>query len=75
MLSVLSTIINLFVKTPEKDCSNMVMDILHKAKVALAPGKDFGPFSTDFFRLCYARDPKLVQEGIARLVKYFEERY
>lgn len=65
----------LFVKTPEKDCSDMVMDILQKAKVALAPGKDFGPFNTDSFRLCYARDPKLVNEGIARLVKYFEERY
>jgi len=65
----------LFVKTSEKDCSEMVMDILHKAKVALAPGKDFGPFSTDFFRLCYARDPKLVQEGIDRLCNYFKERY
>ncbi len=65
----------LFVKTPEKDCSDLVMDILKKAKVALAPGKDFGPFCTDSFRLCYARDPKLVEEGIARLVKYFEERY
>lgn len=65
----------LFVKTPEKNCNDLVLDILHDAKVALAPGSDFGPFSTDSFRLCYARDPKLVHEGVARLVKFFEERY
>jgi aspartate/methionine/tyrosine aminotransferase len=65
----------LFVKTLEKDCTDMVMDILKTAKVALAPGIDFAPFSAHSFRLCYARDPKLVQEGIARLVKYFEEKY
>ncbi len=65
----------LFIKTPEKDCTEMVMDILKTAKVALAPGTDFGPFSAGYFRLCFARDPKLVHEGIARLVKYFEERY
>lgn len=65
----------LFVKTPEKDCSNLVMDILKTAKVALAPGTDFAPFSAHSFRLCYARDPQLVQEGVARLVKYFEEKY
>ncbi len=65
----------LFVKTPEKDCTDMVMDILNTAKVALAPGTDFGPFSAGYFRLCYARDPKLVQEGIARLVSYLEKRF
>lgn len=65
----------LFVKTLEKDCSAMILDILKTAKVALAPGTDFAPFSAHSFRLCYARDPQLVQEGVARLGKYFEEKY
>jgi aspartate/methionine/tyrosine aminotransferase len=65
----------LFIKTPEKDCNNMVMDILKTANVALAPGSDFGPNSAHSFRLCFARDPELVREGIARLVRYFDGRY
>jgi len=60
----------LFVKTPEVDSTKFVFEVLEKAQVALAPGADFGPFSSGYFRLCYAREFELVQEGLTRLVRY-----
>lgn len=60
----------LFVKTGHKDCEDLVMDILYKAKVALVPGKDFGT-RQDCFRLCFAREKHIIQEGIDRLCAYF----
>jgi aspartate/methionine/tyrosine aminotransferase len=65
----------LFAKTAEQDSEQLVMDILQKVKVALAPGKDFGPGHESCFRLCFARDPQLVQEGITRLLNYFDTLY
>lgn len=65
----------LFAKTQEQDSEHLVMDILQKVKVALAPGKDFGPGHESCFRLCFARDPQLVHEGIARLLHYFDTAY
>ena len=63
----------LFVKTKNADCYELIMDILKNAKVALAPGKDFGPEHKNYFRLCYARELDVVQEGCTRLVSYFEK--
>ena len=65
----------LFVKTREQDCNDLVMDMLKQAKVAVGPGKDFGPEHTAYFRLCYAREPEITQEGCNRLVQYFQENY
>lgn len=60
----------LFVKTTHEDCEDLVMDILYKAKVALVPGKDFGT-RKDCFRLCFAREKPIIQEGMERLCEYF----
>ncbi len=62
----------LFLKTQFEDAENLCMSILSKAKVALIPGKFFGPSGTPFIRLCFARDPEVLQEGIRRLLGYFE---
>ena len=37
------------------------------AKVGLAPGSAFGPMGEGYLRLCFARDPQVVAEAVARL--------
>ena len=61
----------LFLRTQFADGTDLCMDILNSAKVGLIPGKTFGPSAAPFIRLCYARDPEILEEGIDRLVKYF----
>ncbi len=60
-----------FLKTDHPDATDLCMSILHQAKVALIPGKSFGPSGDSFLRLCYARDTAILDEGISRIVKYF----
>lgn len=61
----------LFLRTQFDDATELCMNILHEAKVGLIPGKTFGPSAGPFIRLCYARDPEILEEGIDRLTKYF----
>lgn len=63
----------LWIKTPFEDSEEFVMKILREANVALVPGKDFGPSGASYFRLCYAREPDLVVEGVQRLVQFMLE--
>jgi aspartate/methionine/tyrosine aminotransferase len=62
-----------FINTTCSDSEEMVMDILHVAKVALVPGKDFGAskHARSSIRLCFARQENILIEGIHRLLNYF----
>jgi aspartate aminotransferase len=42
-------------------------EILHRAKVGLAPGSAFGPVGEGHLRLCFARDPQQIAEAVDRL--------
>ena len=61
----------LFIKTAQRDAEPLVMDLLKKARIAFVPGRDFGA-RFDCFRLCFAREKDLVQEGLTRLQDYFQ---
>lgn len=61
----------LFLKTQQVDSTALATDILEQVKVALVPGKDFGPSGAPYMRLCFARDPELTREGLKRLQHYF----
>lgn len=61
----------LFLKTTEEDATGLCLSILDRAKVGLIPGKSFGETGKPFMRLCYARDPEILEEGIARIIKFF----
>jgi|GEM_PF-1226365 len=61
----------LYLRSQHADSTELVISILEKAKVAMVPGKDFGPSSGRYMRLCFARSPEIVQEGSERLLKYF----
>jgi aspartate/methionine/tyrosine aminotransferase len=61
----------IFLKTQFDDAEDLCMSILNKSKVALVPGKFFGPSGAPYIRLCFARDPEVMQEALTRIVKYF----
>jgi aspartate/methionine/tyrosine aminotransferase len=64
--------IYVFLKTDQQDATDLCMSILYKAKVAMIPGSSFGPSGAPFMRLCYAREKHVLEEGIDRLVKFFD---
>lgn len=61
----------LFVETKEVDTLDLANDMLAKVRVAVVPGKDFGPSGKRFVRLCYARKTEVLEEGLYRFVDYF----
>jgi aspartate/methionine/tyrosine aminotransferase len=60
-----------FLQTDQQNANDLCMSILNKSKVALIPGDSFGPSGAPFLRLCYARNPEILEEGLDRLVRYF----
>lgn len=48
--------------------------VLEKANIALLPGTAFGPYGEGYVRLCYTRDPKMIEEAIDGLKKAMEDR-
>lgn len=63
----------LFLKTQLKDTLPLVNEILTEAKVALVPGIDFGPDYGSYVRLCFAREPAVVEEGMKRIQDFFKK--
>ncbi|WP_110649486.1 pyridoxal phosphate-dependent aminotransferase [Salinicola peritrichatus] len=49
---------------------DMAKRILREAKVGVAPGSAFGPEGEDYLRICFAIDPELAREALARLVPF-----
>ncbi len=60
----------LLLKTELDDATDLCMGILNQAKVGVIPGSSFGPSGKPYFRVCYAREPEILAEGIRRLVNY-----
>ncbi len=50
------------------------LDVLEKARVAIAPGTDFGSGGEGYVRFSYANSLENIREGTARLEKYLYER-
>ncbi|HEY4124090.1 MAG TPA: aminotransferase class I/II-fold pyridoxal phosphate-dependent enzyme [Rhizomicrobium sp.] len=55
-----------------KNSLEFASGLVHGAKVGVAPGSAFGPAddaaSDGYVRICFAQDPKLLSEGLSRLV-------
>ncbi len=57
------------------DSFALAEDILEKAGVAVSPGVDFDPFrGRQMLRMSYARATADIEEGLARLKAYFDQR-
>ncbi len=61
----------LFAKTTEADATQTCMNLLHEAHVGVIPGKSFGPSGAPFMRICFARDPEVLHEGVRRILAHF----
>jgi len=57
------------------DSYALAFDILEKAHVGVTPGIDFGPHGEGFLRFSYANSLENIQEGLARLERYLQERH
>ena len=49
------------------DSVALAMKLLDEAEVGLAPGGAFGPSAEGHLRLCYAQEPEILHEAIARI--------
>jgi (5-formylfuran-3-yl)methyl phosphate transaminase len=52
----------------------LAFEILEHAKVAVAPGIDFGPHGEGYLRFSYANSLENIQEGLRRLEQYLAQR-
>ena len=52
---------------------DMARRILREAGVGVAPGSAFGRRGEAYLRVCFAVDPKLIQEGANRLVDFLRK--
>lgn len=53
----------------------LAFEILERARVGVAPGIDFGTNAEGYLRFSYATSLERIQEGMARLQRYLEERF
>jgi (5-formylfuran-3-yl)methyl phosphate transaminase len=53
-----------------RNSSALAFDILDHAKVAVAPGIDFGPHGEGYLRFSYANSLENIREGLRRLTQY-----
>ncbi|MFA6527204.1 MAG: pyridoxal phosphate-dependent aminotransferase [Candidatus Babeliales bacterium] len=60
----------LFLKTQHADATDLCMSLLNGPKVTLVPGSAFGPSGAPFMRLCFAREPQVLGEGLNRIKNY-----
>jgi aspartate/methionine/tyrosine aminotransferase len=52
------------------DSYRLAFDILHKAKVGVSPGIDFGSGGEGYLRFTYANSLERIEEGLRRLADY-----
>lgn len=51
----------------------LAFDILHKAKVGVSPGIDFGSGGEGYLRFTYANSLERIEEGLDRLAAYIAQ--
>jgi aspartate/methionine/tyrosine aminotransferase len=54
------------------DTRALAFTLVEKANTGVAPGSDFGQGGKNFVRLCFARDPRDIEEATRRLVTFVE---
>src|SRR5271165_3997885 len=52
------------------DSRALAMRLIEEAGVGAAPGSAFGPGGEGFLRLCFARDPRQIEEATRRLARW-----
>jgi len=52
---------------------DVAIQALKETGVGIAPGSAFGPGGERFLRICFAVDPTLAEEAVARLVPFLQK--
>ena len=52
------------------DSRRLALRLIDEAGVGLAPGSAFGPGGEGYLRLCFARDPAVIEEATRRIVRW-----
>jgi len=53
-----------------KDNAEFAQKLAHEAKVGIAPGITFDPTMQDWFRVCFAKDAKILNEAFDRMEEF-----
>ena len=56
------------------DNAKFAREMAEQAKVGIAPGITFDPKMQDWFRICFAKSPKLLNEAFDRMEKFLTSR-
>ena len=59
----------------DPDDYRLAFDILEKSKVAVTPGRDFGPGGHGYLRFSYANSLENIKQALARLKSYLEDNH
>jgi aspartate/methionine/tyrosine aminotransferase len=54
----------------ETDTRSLAFRLIDEADVGVAPGSAFGPGGSDHVRICFARDPRQMEETVRRLTRW-----
>jgi aspartate/methionine/tyrosine aminotransferase len=54
----------------ETDTRGLAFRLIDEADVGVAPGSAFGPGGSDHVRICFARDPRQMEETVRRLTRW-----
>lgn len=60
---------------PHKDVTQVALDILREARVAIVPGSAFGPEGDHHLRFCFGCTEKEIDEGMKRLEIWLKKHY
>ena len=64
-----------FIKVNKKvNDTELALDIVQKAKVAVVPGSAFGPGGENHIRISFGTEENTLKEGLTRLVNYFNKK-
>ncbi len=55
------------------DSEKFCIDMLDKVGLAIVPGAEFGPGGENHVRICFGRSEQDIDEGMARMKRYFNE--
>jgi aspartate/methionine/tyrosine aminotransferase len=56
------------------EAREFAIELLNAEKVIVAPCGSFGPSGRDFIRICFAGDQQLLDEGVNRLGRFYQEK-
>jgi aspartate/methionine/tyrosine aminotransferase len=58
----------------DSDCMRLSLELLERAHVAVAPGRDFGELAAGHLRFSYAAGEDVIAQALERIARFVAER-